>query len=249
MSSLSEPEPQNRAFYLNMCKVCDVSNLLLEQRYSYISISSWNQRKKSHFFTSIHLDTSFCHLEVLHFWLSLFNEAAKRNDPSRGFHQLNMHAGVPTWGRSAPLIHKWSQYFILICSVLQSVWHGRVPKPQRTLTKAGHLQMLTPPDPTGEQATFLKMKPDGSSYQSAALDDPLSAAAEMEWEQLSSEVMHFSTSGINQTVFFNFCGKDRFQLVKGLSDAVCAVNHFSDYLPTEVVWCPHFFIFLPVNHN
>ncbi|CAG04632.1 unnamed protein product [Tetraodon nigroviridis] len=27
---------------------------------------------------------------------------------------------------------------------------------------------------------FLKMKPDGSSYQSAALDDPLSAAAEME---------------------------------------------------------------------
>lgn len=102
------------------------------------------KQKKSYFFTSIHLDISFCHLEVLHFWLSLFNEAAKRNDPSRGFHQLNMHAGVPTWGRSAPLIHKWSQYFILICSVLQSVWHGRVPKPQRALTKAGHLQMLTP---------------------------------------------------------------------------------------------------------
>lgn len=105
-----------------------------------------------------------------------------------------------------------------------------------TLTKAGHLQMLTPhPDPTGARATFLKMKPDGSSYQSAALDDPLSAAAEMEGEQLSSEVMHFSTGGINPTAFFNFSGKDRFQLVKELSDGVCAVNHFSDYSPTEVV--------------
>lgn len=246
---MSEPELQNWAVYLNMRTLCDVSNLLLEQQYSYISISSWNQEKKQHFFTSIHLDISFCHLEVLHFWLSLFNEAAKRNDPSKGFHQLNMHAGVPTWGRSAPLIHKWSQYFILICSVLQSVWHGASTKALAHAHKSGACKCW-PHDPTGEKATFLKMKPDGSSYQSAAFDDPLSAAAEIEWEQLSSEVMHFSTGGINQTAFFNFSGKDKFQLVKELSDGVCAVNHFSDYLPTEVVWCPHFFfIFLPVNHN
>lgn len=46
--------------------------------------------------------------------------------------------------------------------------------------KSGASANVDPPDPTGEQATFLKMKPDGSSYQSAALDDPLSAAAEME---------------------------------------------------------------------
>ena len=92
------------------------------------------------------------------------------------------------------------------------------------------------------------MKPDGSSYQSAALDDPLSAAAEMQREQLSSEVMHFSAGGINQTAFFNFSGKDRFQLVKELSDGVCAVNHFSDYLPAE--WLDvHIIHFLPVNHN
>lgn len=109
--------------------------------------------------------------------------------------------------------------------------------------KSGASANVDPPDPTGERATFLKMKPDGSSYQSAALDDPLSAAAEMEWEQLSSEVMHFSPGGITQTAFFNFSGKDRFQLVKELSDGVCAVNHFSDYLPTEVVWCPHFLFF------
>lgn len=143
MSLLSELELQNRALYLNTCKVCDVSNLLLEQQHHTFQCLAGTYTK-SHFLTSIHLDISFCHLEVLHFWLSLFNEAAKRNDPSKGFHQLNMHAGVSTWGRSAPLIHKWSQYFILICSVLQSVWHGRVPKPRRTLTKAGHLQMLTP---------------------------------------------------------------------------------------------------------
>lgn len=79
------------------------------------------------------------------------------------------------------------------------------------------------------------MKPDGSSYQCAALDDPASAAAEMEREHLSSEVMHFSTIGINRAAFFNFSGKDRFQLVKELSDGVCAVNHFSDYSPTGVV--------------
>lgn len=110
--------------------------------------------------------------------------------------------------------------------------------------------MLTPhPDPTGEMATFLKMKPYGSSYQSTALDDPLSAAAEMEGEQLSSEVMHFSTGGINPNAFFNFSGKDRFQLVKERSDGVCAVNHFSDYSPTEVLWCPHFFFSQLITMN
>lgn len=75
----------------------------------------------------------------------------------------------------------------------------------------------------------------GRLIKSAAFDDPLSAAAEMECEQLSSEVMHFSPGRINQTAFFNFSGKDKFQLVKELSDGVCAVNHFSDYLPTELV--------------
>lgn len=149
-----------------MRKLCDVSNLLLEQQNSYISISNGTKgKKKKHFFTSIHLDISFCHLEVLHFWLSLFNEAAKRNDPSKGFHQLNMHAGVPTWGRSAPLIHKWSQYFILICSVLQSVWHGASTKASSRAHKKRGICKCWPPDPTGERATFLKMKPDGSSYQ------------------------------------------------------------------------------------
>lgn len=46
--------------------------------------------------------------------------------------------------------------------------------------KSGASANVDPLDLTGERDTFLKTKPDGSSYQSAALDDPLSPAAEME---------------------------------------------------------------------
>lgn len=109
--------------------------LYLERECFIILFSSWSKEKPCHCSSSVHLWLLFYRQEALHFWLSLFNEAAKRNDPSKGFHQLNMHAEAPTRGRSAPLIHKWTQYFILICSV-QSVRHRQVPKP-RHICKAG----------------------------------------------------------------------------------------------------------------